>query len=119
MSVLGDAVTLSRSRVSRVVDELERAELVTRAPDPDDGRATLAAITPAGSGRLRVAAPVYLELIDEHFARHLTGREATAIHIALGKVYRAGAASAASHARSQSSTRARQRNAMSASRASR
>jgi DNA-binding MarR family transcriptional regulator len=86
MTELGERVVLSRTRVSRVVDEMVARELVTRAPHPTDGRSTFAAITAAGRSRLRAAAPVYLAGIEEHFARHLSARELTAIAVGLGRV---------------------------------
>src|SRR5205823_10240868 len=59
MSDLGARVVLSRTRVSRVVDELVRAALVERQPHDLDRRSTYAAITAAGRRRLRTAAPIY------------------------------------------------------------
>ena len=89
MSQLGAVAVVSRSRVSRVVDELVRAELVVRVPHPDDGRSTYARITPAGRARLRAAAPTYLAGIERHFSSHLTRAEATTVAAALEKVLRA------------------------------
>jgi DNA-binding MarR family transcriptional regulator len=86
MQQLGRRIVLSRSRVSRLVTELEADGLVRRIPDPEDGRATLATITPAGRAALRRAAPVYLRGIDEHFTRHLTLDEQRRIAAALEKV---------------------------------
>lgn len=83
---LGERVVLSRSRVSRVVDELVAAGLVERSPDPEDGRATFAVITDAGLAAFRAAAPVYLDAIDEHFAAHLTPAEVRAVARGLGRV---------------------------------
>src|SRR4051794_21774905 len=48
MSQLGVVAAVSRTRVSRVVDELVRTGFVTREPNPDDGRSAFAALTPAG-----------------------------------------------------------------------
>src|SRR5689334_23212189 len=42
MTELGEAAVLSRSRVSRVVDELERHGYLTRSPNPDDRRSSYA-----------------------------------------------------------------------------
>ena len=67
MSELGSRVVLSRERVSRVVDELERAGLVARERNPDDKRSVFAGITPAGRDQLRAAAPGYLAGIERHF----------------------------------------------------
>jgi DNA-binding MarR family transcriptional regulator len=86
MQQLSDRVVLSRSRVSRVVDEMERAGLVRREPDPDDKRAAFAVITDAGRAALRKAAPVYLQGIEEEFLSHLTAGERTALERSLHKV---------------------------------
>jgi DNA-binding MarR family transcriptional regulator len=89
MSQLGAAAVVSRSRVSRVVDELVRAGLVERVPNPGDGRSAYARITPEGRARLRAAAPTYLAGIERHFTRHLTAAEAASVAAALDKVLRA------------------------------
>jgi DNA-binding MarR family transcriptional regulator len=86
MQDLGERVVLSRTRVSRLVDELEREGLVRRRPDPDDGRATIAAVTPAGLEAFRSTAPIYLAKIDEHFNRHLSARERAALTSGLERV---------------------------------
>lgn len=86
MAELASRVVLSRTRVSRLVAELEREGLVVRMADPDDGRAARATITGRGRDALRAAAPVYLAGIDEHFARHLSERERALIARALGRV---------------------------------
>ena len=72
MQDLAMKAVLSRTRVSRIVTELEAAGLVERIADAEDGRATLARITAQGRSALKRAAPVYLAGIDEHFTRHLT-----------------------------------------------
>jgi DNA-binding MarR family transcriptional regulator len=86
MQDLSERVVLSRTRVSRLVDELEREGLVRRRPDPDDGRATIATITPAGTEAFRATAPLYLAKIDEHFNRHLTAPEHAALASGLERV---------------------------------
>jgi DNA-binding MarR family transcriptional regulator len=86
MQELGLRAVLSRTRVSRIVSELEAAGLVERVPDPDDGRATLATITPAGRDALRRAAPFYLAGIEAHFTRHLGEGEQRTIARALQRV---------------------------------
>jgi DNA-binding MarR family transcriptional regulator len=89
MTELGAHAVLSRERVSRVVTELERAGLVSREPNPEDGRSSYAAITGPGRARLRATAPVYLSGIEEHFGRHLSDAEARTITRALRRVVRA------------------------------
>ena len=86
MGQLGSVAAVSRTRVSRVVDELIRAGLVTREPNPDDGRSAFAALTPAGRAGLRKAAPTYLAAVQREFADHLTAREAEVLAGALRKV---------------------------------
>jgi DNA-binding MarR family transcriptional regulator len=86
MTELGAKAVLSRERVSRVVDELERAGLVRRERNPDDGRSLLAVVTDEGRARLRAAAPTYLAGIEHHFGTHLDDGEARAIATALYRV---------------------------------
>src|SRR4051794_26122099 len=89
MTELGAKAVLSRERVSRVVDELERAGLVRRERNPDDGRSLLAVVTDEGRARLRAAAPTYLAGIEQHFGTYLDDDEARAIATALFRVVEA------------------------------
>jgi DNA-binding MarR family transcriptional regulator len=89
MTELGARVVLSRERVSRVVDELERAELVRRERNPDDGRSLLAVLTDDGRARLRAVAPTYLAGIARHFGAHLDDDEARIVGAALSRVVEA------------------------------
>jgi len=86
MQELGLRTVLSRTRISRLVGELEGKGLVARVADPDDGRAALATITPAGRAELRRAAPVYLAGIEEHFNRYLSPAQRAAIATGLQQV---------------------------------
>lgn len=83
MQQLSDRVVLSRTRVSRLVDEMAGDGLVERRPDPDDGRATHAHLTDAGHAALRRAAPTYLSSIQTHFSRHLTDRQLVTLRTGL------------------------------------
>lgn len=67
MSELADAVLLSRSGVSRMVDRLVAAGLVERRTCPSDARGAEAALTPAGEARLHKAAEVHFRGVAEHF----------------------------------------------------
>ena len=89
MTEVGAAAVLSRERVSRVVDELERAGLVRRERNPDDGRSLLAVVTDEGRARLRAAAPTYLAGIARYFGDHLHDDEARVIGAALFRVVEA------------------------------
>lgn len=86
MSDLGARVTLSRTRVSRLVDELRSAGLVDREDNPADARSAFAVLTPEGLSRFRKAAPVYVKAIEAHFAGHLSDTELRTITKALNRV---------------------------------
>ena len=86
MGELGQKAVVSRTRVSRVVDALAEAGLVSRASNPDDRRSAYATITDAGRARLRAAAPVYLAGIERHFTSRMTAGEARGVAAALAKV---------------------------------
>src|SRR5260370_7632828 len=75
MSELGQRVVLSRTRVSRVVDELAAAGLAERQPDQADGRSSFAVLTAQGRDALRRAWPVYREAIHRHLAAPLTDEQ--------------------------------------------
>lgn len=83
---LSERVVLSRTRVSRVIDAMDDAALVSKTPDPGDGRATLVAITKQGRDRFRRAAPVYLRSIETRFSSILEKGEAEVISEALRRV---------------------------------
>jgi len=72
MSELGRRVVVSRTRVSRVVDELAAAGLTERQRDEADGRSSFAVLTPAGRAALRRAWPVYREAIKRYVGAQLT-----------------------------------------------
>lgn len=61
MSRLAEAATVSLSHLSRVVARLEARGWVERRPDPDDGRATRAHLTPDGWGKVVATAPGHVE----------------------------------------------------------
>ena len=75
MSDLAGRVTLSRTRVSRIVDELVAAGYVVKEGHPDDRRSNVAVLTGAGRLAFRRAAPVYVAAIEREFAAGLTGAD--------------------------------------------
>lgn len=83
MNDLSEVAVLSRSRVSRIVDELTAAGLVERQPNPLDLRSSYAAITPQGRSVLRKAAPTYLAIVEEHFGRPLNSEQLQAVRSAM------------------------------------
>jgi DNA-binding MarR family transcriptional regulator len=68
MGQLGERVVLSRTRVSRVVDDLVANGLVAREVNPDDGRSAFAVLTADGRRRFLAGAKAYLPAIDQEFA---------------------------------------------------
>ncbi|GAB3065480.1 MarR family winged helix-turn-helix transcriptional regulator [Intrasporangium mesophilum] len=86
MSELADRAVLSRTRISRIVDELVGAGLVSRIRNPDDARSSFATITTQGRRRFEKAAPDYLEQIEKQFATGLTDEELRIIARALGRI---------------------------------
>ena len=86
MGELAQRVVLSRTRVSRIVDELVTAGLVRREGNPDDGRSAFAVLTADGLARYRAAAPHYLASIETEFASGLTDGELGAVAAALHTV---------------------------------
>ena len=75
MSELAERVVLSRTRVSRLVDELDQVGLVRRVENPDDRRSAYCQLTAAGLRRFKAAAPIYLAAIESRFADGLTDRQ--------------------------------------------
>jgi DNA-binding MarR family transcriptional regulator len=79
MTELADAVLLSRSGVTRLVDRMERAGLVSRCRVESDGRGVAAELTDAGLSRLRVASRVHLAGVVRHFAARLDDADLAAL----------------------------------------
>jgi DNA-binding MarR family transcriptional regulator len=86
MTELAERVTLSRTRVSRLVDEMSAAGLVIREANPDDRRSAYAVLTPHGRGTFRQAAPTYLNGIEQRFGAALTADELSTIKSGLDRV---------------------------------
>jgi DNA-binding MarR family transcriptional regulator len=75
MAELAEAVLLSRSGVTRLVDRLERAGLVTRQRVAGDGRGVIAELTPAGLETLRRASATHLAGVIRHFVERFDDTE--------------------------------------------
>jgi len=85
---LGDRVVLSRSRVSRIVDEVAARGLLVKELDPEDRRSTYAVLTEAGRAQFREAARVYVSAIEEQFAAGLKSDELRQLADLLNRVNR-------------------------------
>lgn len=86
MGELADAVAMSLSGLSRVVDRLERRELIARLRDEVDGRSHVARLTKAGMNRLRKAYPSHLDSVRRHVIDHLGGVDLAAVTAAFRKM---------------------------------
>lgn len=75
MAELADAVVLSRSGVSRLVDRLERAGWIARQRVAGDGRGVIAALTPAGLEVLRNASGTHVAGVIRHFVARFDERQ--------------------------------------------
>ncbi|BBY25928.1 MarR family winged helix-turn-helix transcriptional regulator [Mycolicibacterium sediminis] len=65
MSELAFLANGSLSRLSNVVKRFEQRGWMTRSPDPDDGRYTIATLTDAGLALVVEAAPIHLNAVRE------------------------------------------------------
>ncbi len=63
MSTLANYSNSSLSRLSRAVARLENRGWMRRAPDPTDGRYTLARLTGSGRAKVEQASPGHVELV--------------------------------------------------------
>lgn len=94
MTELADAVLLSRSGLTRLVDRLVQEGLVTRETCPSDLRGAFAVLTEAGYERLRAASPTHLRGIGEYVGR-LSAQELDTFAELLAKLLGEDAESAA------------------------
>jgi len=67
LTALAEAAGLSLSRVSRILDTLERRGLVERRSDADDSRAKQARLTPDGLDLLRTAQHTHFAGVERLF----------------------------------------------------
>lgn len=76
MSELAAVANGSLSRLSRVVDRLEKRGWVSRRPDPDDGRFTLATLTDPGWDKVVASAPGHVDAVRRFVFDPLTKAQA-------------------------------------------
>lgn len=73
MTELADGVVYSRSGLTYQAGLLEKADLITRRPSPDDDRSTLVTITPAGLALFGRVLPGHVEVCRRLLFDPLTG----------------------------------------------
>ena len=80
------AMLLAQHNLSRLVDRLEAAGHVARAPCPEDGRGQILRITEGGRALLAAMWPADAAAIQRHLGRMLTEAEAAALAALLRRV---------------------------------
>ena len=86
MGDIARSMNLEPSNISHRVKRLERAGLLERRPDPADGRATYARLTPRGMRLLRDAWPVHRDGIRRHFLDHIDPARLDAVAEVFGAI---------------------------------
>ncbi len=84
-SVLAEAIVCTTGAMTKLVDRLERAELVSRERDPSDRRGVLVRLEPAGHRLANEADAAYGAGRDRVLGR-LNAREAEKIHTSLRRL---------------------------------
>lgn len=80
MSELAQAVLLSRSGLTRLVDRLQKDGLVRREPDPCDARGLYTVLTSKGLDALRDASQVHLAGVSTLVLNRLSAEELRQLH---------------------------------------
>lgn len=86
MSDLAAQTTLTASGLTRAVDRLEDAGLVTRETCPSDRRGAFAVLTDAGQQRIEAAVPIHLAQAESLLAGALAPTELEALTAALRRL---------------------------------
>jgi len=79
MSDLAQAVALSRSGLTRLVDRMEREGQLARASCPSDARGSYAMLTDGGRDKLAAASLTHLSGVRMRFLDHLSDAEQDAL----------------------------------------
>jgi DNA-binding MarR family transcriptional regulator len=87
---LVDRVLLTPSGITRLLEGLERAELVERAQCDEDRRVVYAKLTPAGADRLREAARTHVAGIESLFLGRFNAEELATLATLLSRLPAAG-----------------------------
>jgi DNA-binding MarR family transcriptional regulator len=89
MTDLADAVVLSKSGLTSLVDRMERDGLLERRPDPMDRRATRIVLTEAGMERFEAVSRHHRGVVGRIFTSQLSEEEATVIVDVMERLRRA------------------------------
>ncbi len=86
MADLANAAALSASRMTRLVDDLQRRGLVTKRTSAEDARGNVAKLTPAGLTKLKRAWPVHLASVRDRVFDHVDPSTVTNAAQALSEI---------------------------------
>jgi DNA-binding MarR family transcriptional regulator len=86
MTDLADSIVISRSGLTYQASTLERRDLVTRAPCPDDERSVIISVTDAGRALLDVVMPGHEDVLTQMLFDPLSREGARSLADLLGPV---------------------------------
>ncbi len=86
LSDLASSILLSQSGLSKLLDRMEATGLVRRDPDPSDGRAAFATITPQGRSLVRKARHSHHEFLRQTFAEALDDTDLADLGRIMGRI---------------------------------
>jgi DNA-binding MarR family transcriptional regulator len=86
ISTLAELAHCELSRLSHLISRLERRGFVRRAPDPADGRFTLAILSEAGLAYLTAAAPEHVATVRRLVFDGLSGSQQHALREVAGAI---------------------------------
>jgi len=89
MYELAQQVVLSRSSITRLVDQLAKRGLLERQTDPADRRGSYAVLTGAGERALSESWPLYRAAILRHFGDFISAEEAQSLFDVFSRMHKA------------------------------
>ncbi len=86
MQTLSDALVLTRSGATRLVDRIEKAGLVRREPAAEDRRGYYAILTESGQRLMERAQKSHRAGIEKHFGKHVSPDEQQTLFVIMSKL---------------------------------
>jgi len=90
MYELAQRVVLSRSSITRLVDQLAGQGMLVREIDPQDRRGSFAVLTSVGQTALQTSWPIYREAILQHFGAFVSDDEANTLVEVFNRMHSGG-----------------------------
>ena len=87
ITALSITIGWERSRLSHHLDRMTKRDLVDRARDRTDARASVVVLTPTGLARLRAAAPLHAGWVRNAFFADLDAEQETQLADTLAVIY--------------------------------